>query len=61
MLQWVALIMVLNNVSDFMKARSLHNWICEDSMFMTTFRGLVQNPCGKFNIIMTLIFLPPPP
>ena len=24
-------------------------------------RGLVQSPCGKINVIMTLTFYPPPP
>ena len=47
MLKWVALIMVLNNVSKFMKARSLYNWICEDKniMFMSSYSVTFTMTC----------------
>ena len=32
-----------------------------DDCSRSQFRGLVQSPCGKINVIMTLTFYPPPP
>ena len=35
----------------------LFYFACEQAVI----RGLVQSPCGKINVIMTLTFYPPPP